>query len=95
MSPAFSTAPGSTSIPAHDRWQSVRRFPANGRSGRLIADLGVEIGELRLQFLDARMIAEQRRRLLGELGSQRHPLRDGVRIDSEFSTSDDSIGLPL
>ena len=37
---------------------------------RLVADLAVEIGDLRLQFLDARMVVEQRGRLLGELRAQ-------------------------
>ena len=37
---------------------------------RLGSDLIVEVGDLRLQFLDARMIVEQRRRLLGELRAQ-------------------------
>ena len=40
----------------------------------LLAQLAVEIGKLRLQFLDAGMAVEQRRRLLGELRAQRHPL---------------------
>jgi hypothetical protein len=36
----------------------------------LFAKLAVEIGQLRLQFLDARMAVEQRRRLLGQLRAQ-------------------------
>ena len=36
----------------------------------LVADLPVEVADLRLQFLDARMVAEQRRGLLGELRAQ-------------------------
>ena len=41
---------------------------------RLIAELLVEIGQLRLQFLDPRMTAEQRRALFGELRAKRDPL---------------------
>ena len=37
-------------------------------------NLAIEIGKLRLQFLDARMAVEQRRRLLGKLRAQRHAL---------------------
>ena len=37
---------------------------------RLVADLAVELGDLRLQFLDARMVVEQRGLLLGELRTQ-------------------------
>ena len=37
---------------------------------RLVADLPVEGGDLRLQLLDARMIVEQRGRLLGQLRPQ-------------------------
>ena len=40
----------------------------------LLADLTVEIGQLRLQLLDARMAVEQRRGLLGQLRAQRDPL---------------------
>ena len=39
-----------------------------------VPDLLVEVGDLRLEFLDARMIAEQRNRLLGKLRAQRHAL---------------------
>ena len=41
---------------------------------RFVANLALEVGDLRLQFLDARMIVEQRRGLLGELRPQRHAL---------------------
>ena len=40
----------------------------------LVADLAVEIVDLRLQLLDARMVVEQRGRLFGKLGAQRHAL---------------------
>ena len=38
------------------------------------AHLALEIGNLRAQLLDARMLVQQRRRLLGELGAQRDAL---------------------
>ena len=41
---------------------------------RLVADLLIEIGDLRLQFLDARMVVEQRGGLFGELRAQRDTL---------------------
>src|SRR5579883_2594257 len=41
---------------------------------RLVPDLAVEIGDLRTQFLDARMIIEERRGLLGKLRAQRNAL---------------------
>ena len=40
----------------------------------LLAQLAVEVAELRFQFLDARMAVEQRRGLFGELRAQRHAL---------------------
>ena len=40
----------------------------------LVANLTVEIGELRLQFLDARMMVEQGRRLFRQLRTQGHAL---------------------
>ena len=40
----------------------------------LAADLPLEIGDLRAQLLDARMLVQQRRRLLGKLRPQRHLL---------------------
>ena len=40
----------------------------------LVANLAVEIGELRLQFLDARMMVEQGRRLFRQLRAQGHAL---------------------
>ena len=42
----------------------------------LHADLAVDLGDLRLQFLDARVLVEQRGRLLGELRAQRDALLD-------------------
>ena len=39
-----------------------------------VSDLLVEVGDLRPQFLDARMIVEQRGGLLGKLRPQRHAL---------------------
>ena len=41
---------------------------------RLAADLMIEVGDLRLEFLDARMAVEQRGGLFGELRAQRHTL---------------------
>ena len=41
-----------------------------GKLRRLVANLALEIADLRLQFLDARMIVEQRRGLFGELRAQ-------------------------
>ena len=60
-------------------------FQRTRKALRLVADLAVELGDLRLQFLDARMVVEQRGRLLGELRAQRDALlvqpADRLRID--------------
>ena len=60
-----------------------------------LADLDVEIADLRVQFLDARMSGKQRRGLLGELRAQGHALL-GEPAD-QFGIEDvgRSIGLPL
>ena len=49
-------------------------FQRAGNLAGLLAQLPVEIAELGLQFLDARVQIEQRRGLFGELRAQRHPL---------------------
>ena len=45
-------------------------FKRPGELFRLLAHLSVDIENLRLQFLDAGMPVEQRRRLLGKLRTQ-------------------------
>ena len=58
------------------RAPAMRASFSSERASRagLVADLLVEIVDLRLQLLDARMVVEQRGGLLGKLRAQRHAL---------------------
>ena len=55
-------------------------FSSDAKPCSFLTQLGIEGGNLRLQFLDAGMAAEQRRRLFGKLGAKRDAL---LRLPSD------------
>ena len=73
-------------------WRRCRAGAPAARPRILIC--AVDLGDLRPQLLDARMLVEQRGRLLGKLRAQRMRCSIRRRMASELAMSEESIGLP-